>query len=75
MSWLGSRIKWIIGAGAAFVVALVLAFARKSGADAEKAKQARADNAAAGTIAAERTKAAGASDVDHQKGIEKWTKR
>lgn len=75
MTWLRARLKLILGAIAAIAVAIGLALVRKSGADAELAKQARAERQAADTIVRERTRAQGASAEEHQKGIDKWTRR
>lgn len=75
MSWITARLK-IIGAGlAAILIGIAVAFIRKSGGDAERAKQAGAELKAANTVAVERAKARSASDAAHQEGIKKWTKK
>ena len=75
-------IGWILGnlklAGLAVggvLLAIAVAFIRKSGADAEKLKQAKADIKASSEIAKQRAKARGASDDQLDKEIDRWTRK
>lgn len=75
MSWITNRLKIIGAAIAVALIGLAVAFIRKSGGDAERAKQAGADLKAANTVAVERAKARSASDAAHKEGINKWTRK
>lgn len=75
MSWLFGHLKlWLYGAGIA-LLAVAVAFIRKSGADAEKLKQAKADVKAASTIAQKRTEARGKSDEELDKEVDRWSRK
>lgn len=60
-----------LGVGALVIAAALL---RKSGADAEKLKQAKADAKAATTIGQKRAEAKAASDAELEKKVDKWTR-
>lgn len=74
MTWLLSNIKlWLYGLGVA-ALAVAVVFIRKSGADAEKLKQAQADAKAASTIAQNRASARQASDANLDERLNRWGK-
>lgn len=64
---------WLYGAAAALLGAVVFLI-RKSSADAERAKQAKADLRAAGTIGNARASAKAASDDALNGEVDKWTR-
>lgn len=69
------KLKLWLAIAAPIVIALAVAMIRKSGGDAERAKQAQADLKAANTVAQERAAARGASDDALDKEVDRWTKR
>lgn len=74
MGWLLSNIKlWLYGLGVA-VLAIAVALIRKSGADAERLRQAQADAKAASTINQKRTEARQASDPELDARLGRWTR-
>lgn len=74
MTWLMTKIKWLLAIAAGVFVAIAVAMIRKSGGDAERAKQAQADLHAANTVATKRTAAQTSSDNDLDKAVDRWTK-
>lgn len=75
MTWLFDRFKlWTAGA-AVVLGALAVYFIRKSGGDAERAKQAQADLKAANTVATERAAAKGKSDAALNEEVDRWTRK
>lgn len=69
------NLKIAAGIAAAAALSALIYIIRKSGADAVRLQQAKADIKAAQTIAKEKTKARGASDAQLDKELEKWTRR
>ncbi len=75
IAWLLSHIRLALyGLGAA-ALAIAVALIRKSGADAEKAKQAAKDLKAASTIAQKRTEARGSTDAQLDTRFDRWTRK
>lgn len=70
----GFNLKAILYGLGALVLAIAAALLRKSGADAEKLKQAQADAKAATTIGKARIDARSKSDEALDKEVDKWTK-
>lgn len=75
-------IGWILGnlklaglAAGGLLISIAIWFIRKSGADAERLKQVKADVKAAQTVAKARNDAKGASDADLDKKVDKWTRK
>ncbi len=75
IGWILSNLKLAGIAVGGLFLAIAVAFIRKSGADAEKLKQAKADIKASSEIAKQRAKARGASDADLDERISKWTRK
>ncbi len=71
----GLSLKTIIYGIGAFLLAIAVAVIRKSGADAEKLKQAQADVKAATTIGKARADARSKSDEELDKELDKWTRK
>lgn len=71
----GISLKTILYGLGAFALAVAAAFLRKSGADAEKLKQAQADVKAATTIGKARAEARGKSDEALDKEVDRWTRK
>ena len=71
---LGGPKMWLYGLGVTAVAAAYL-FIRKSGADAERLKQAQAGMKAASTISKNRTEAGGKSDDKLNKEVDRWTRK
>jgi hypothetical protein len=75
LALIGGKLK-LFALGAAGIALAVLVFIiRKSGADAVRLQQAKADIKAAQTIAKEKTKARGASDAQLDKDLDRWTRK
>ncbi len=75
IGWLLGNLKLVAGGIGAILLAVAIAFIRKSGADAEKLKQAKADIKAANTISEKRTEARGSSDAQLDERIARWTRK
>lgn len=65
---------WLLAAGG-IALAVAVFFIRKSGADAERAKQAQADLKAEKIVRKARTDARAASDDELNRKVDKWTRR
>lgn len=71
---LGTLKGWLLAAGG-IALAVAVFFIRKSGADAERAKQAQADIKAEKIVRKARTEASGYSDVNLEKEKNRWTRK
>lgn len=69
------RLKLWLAIAVPIVIGTAVLMIRKSGGDAERAKQAQADLKAANTVATERAASRAASDDELDKEIERWTRR
>lgn len=69
------KIQLWLALGGAVLVAIAVVMIRKSGGDAERAKQAQADLHAANTIAAERAAATGLSEDALNKEVDRWSRK
>lgn len=67
-----SNLNWIFGALGAVAVAFIAFFARKSGSDAEKEKQRKADQKAAETVTTVRNDVKSDSDETLDKRFRRW---
>lgn len=67
-----SNLNWIFGGLSAIAVAFIAFFARKSGADAEKEKQRKADQKAAETVTTVRNDVKSDSDESLEARFRKW---
>lgn len=75
LSLILSNLGWVLGGIGAIALAIFTAFVRKSGSDAEKAKQKEADRKAAQTVVVEKQKVKAASNDEIAHGVTKWTRR
>ncbi len=75
IGWILSNLKLAGLAVGGVVLAVAVALIRKSGADAEKLKQAKADIKASSEIAKQRAKARGSSDEQLDKDLDRWTRK
>lgn len=73
LKWLSPKL-WLYFGGMA-LLAVAAAFLRKSGADAEKLQQAKADTKAATTIGQKRTEARASSDAELNAKVDKWSRK
>ena len=69
-----SNLNLVLGGLGALAIGFIAFFVRKSGADAEKAKQVKADQKALEAVYRAKTDAAKASDDDLSKLRDKWTR-
>ncbi len=69
------KIQLWLAIAAPIVLAIAVGMIRKSGGDAERAKQAQADLKAANTIAVKRTEAKGLSEDALSKEVDRWTRK
>lgn len=76
-----AALSWIVGQGKTALyflivgaVATVAWLIRRSGADAERLRQAQADLKAASTIARERTEARGRTDSEIDREVDRWSR-
>lgn len=65
---------WLLAAGG-IALAIAVYLIRKSGADAERAKEAQADLKAEKIVRKARTDARGSSDAEIDKEVDRWTRR
>lgn len=65
---------WLLAAGGV-LVAIAIVFIRKSGADAERLKEAQADIKAEKIVRKARTEARAASDDELDRRFDKWTRK
>lgn len=65
---------WLLAAGG-IALAVAVFFIRKSGADAERAKQAQADLKAEKVVRKARAEARGKSDEALDKEVDRWTRK
>lgn len=70
-----SNLGWILGGIGAIALAIFTAFVRKSGSDAEKAKQAKADAKATQTVNTVRNETKAKSDTDLDKEFKQWERK
>lgn len=74
LAWLSGNLRIAAYFAGVALLAVVAFFIRKSGADAERLKQAKADIKASSTIARERARARGESDAALDKEVDRWTR-
>lgn len=75
LSWLSGNLRLAAYFVGVAVLAAAAFFIRKSGADAERLKQAQADAKAASTINQKRTETRQASDSELDTRLGRWTKK
>lgn len=68
------NLNWIFGGLGALAVGFIALMARRSGANAEKEKQVKADQKAREAVTTAKANAAKASDDELTKARNKWTK-
>ncbi len=75
IGWILGNLKAFALGAAGLLIAVAVALIRKSGADAERLKQAQADAKVAQQVQTARNKARGMDDVALDKEVDRWTRK
>lgn len=75
LGWIIANIKTVLAIVGAVLLGIAVAAIRKSGADAEKALEAKRVAEATKIVTKNRTEAQSASDAELDKKVSKWTRK